>query len=256
MNLALPKKMLKNTKASPDTLRKFRNITFWYTNKGNLYHSDQVHFHMLFGVPHWDVGKDYEQGPALFNDIFPKGLVVNGATYDRDGSKKLWEKWNVNRELGYYDGGFDGYVVKEQLLNKHIQGRVAYDYFGTLNVIGLWNKTVEQSLLKSCLRDLMLEVHVKEEDLVQFGNNTSQTVSEILNNIPASQAKDDVAPNLHIMMPDQKKAALQRMMGNVGGKKSGWQQGMEKIGAISPGQKWWAATSESFSFKNFLEFNP
>jgi hypothetical protein len=189
------------------------------------------------------------------NDLVLMFNYKSEKAFNEDFNKKIGSLVRTN--LGFQDGKFDMFAFKEQILaQNHIQGRIGYDYFNTLNVIALWNKTVKQSLLQNCLRDLMIEVHVKEEDLVQFGNNTSQAVSEILNNIPSSQAKGDVAPNLHIMMPDQKKAALQRMMGDIGGKKSGWQQGMEKLGAITPGQKWWAATSEGFSFKNFLELNP
>jgi hypothetical protein len=58
---------------------------------------------------------------------------------------------------------------------------------------------------------------------------------------------------MHLMHPDEKRAAMRHLGVGGGGTPHPWQAGMQSAGMIGPGQRWWAPTSESYSFKEWLK---
>lgn len=62
---------------------------------------------------------------------------------------------------------------------------------------------------------------------------------------PEDDERREMMQQLHLMGPQQKKAAMKKLNLIGGGHKQPWQKAAEQNKVVSPGQKWWATTSES-----------
>ncbi len=138
-------------------------------------------------------------------------------------------------------------------------GRVAtIDYQDeATHVVTFWNVSIEayKQLLVDCLSALSDKGLINTDTMVAtpfFVEQFGAAVSFFANNQDQSQelspeqlARLDMQRELHLMRPEAKKLAAQKLGLNLASKKSDHQTQAELAGMVTPGQKWWAPTSES-----------
>lgn len=139
--------------------------------------------------------------------------------------------------------------------------KVGSDFFD-FNIVCFWNRSKHVAdLVQGSLGLLLKKKLISPEDVVStffglvglVGSVVSGTTKSLTKTVdPEMQQKIDLWRKLHLMRGDEKKQAMQTLKLNPGGNKNKWQNALEKKGHLTPGQKWWAPHSESFSFRQWL----
>lgn len=124
-------------------------------------------------------------------------------------------------------------------------GRIGYDGM----FVAFWNDTTKPKLVVPCLRSLINNKLITPDTVYVLGRQRVK-VSDILGGVrvymsPEDQEKREKMRELHLMSPQQKKVAMKELGLAGGGHKQPWQKAAENNKLVQPGQKWWAATSES-----------
>jgi hypothetical protein len=137
-----------------------------------------------------------------------------------------------------------------QLEDTFLTGRI-----GEINnniYIAFWNRNIQliQNEIKDCIEELINMQAIDSSTILSFPTAELTTVKNVLENkpiVPLFQNTSDVDEirKLHLMQPQLKRAAMKRLGLASGGAKSKWQDQAEQVKLVSPGQKWWAPTSES-----------
>ncbi len=116
--------------------------------------------------------------------------------------------------------------------------------------VAFWinDEDLHNKLLRPCLESLLDKRIITGNERVADYAAEGETVNEFLGNRAVGTKYDlermQLMQQLHLMKPDQKKAAMMKL--GLGAKKeNSWQHRAEDLGIVSPGQKFWAPTSES-----------
>ncbi len=97
-----------------------------------------------------------------------------------------------------------------------------------------------KSLYNSSLIDEMTVIVVTGQEPRRYQDAVVST-----QRTPEQERKMQLARELHLMRPDEKKAAMRELGLAPGSKKRPWQQEAENTNLVRPGQKWWGLTSEA-----------
>lgn len=203
---------------SPDDIydNGYRNLSFIYLDNGEMLYgsSDDTHSNIIYKY------KDLIQ--ELYPSIEPISI---------HGTYKTWQTLNsltLLGRVGIFDGSIDGDIP----------------------VVAFWanNKRLYDGLLKNCLNQLHTDNIIDYNTYVSTPLTGTVPQNEIYNHYkkltPEEQEKLELAKNLHLMRPNEKKAAMLKLGLNTSGSKHKYQKAAEDNKLISPGQKWWATTSE------------
>lgn len=262
-------KSLPTTKAAfkwitPDDLYDWDKsaIAFIYDPSGELKLGDNTHIDII------DEHIDYYRELDGVYGSMAQLLMANraGVSLDRD----------MDPDADYTNGP-GPYDIRMQLEHVALLGRVGKikdiddldpenaDVRGTVKVVAgpavvsFWNEKamLYNNMLEGCLQKLEQENLVSENTMVSmpiWGTVTKDTVGMQDNTKPDKETlrRLKLARELHMMPPDQKKAAQKELLklgmsfggAGSGGHKHPWQKAMEKGGYLNPGQKWWAMHSE------------
>ncbi len=125
---------------------------------------------------------------------------------------------------------------------------------GSGHKVCVFYEVENDKLLLSCIKKLISEGHLTEYDILSLPPYSKpQYVSEFLKGTakkreltPAERHRMEVMRKLHLMQAGEKKKALASMgaMGQI--------PSSQKYG-LPPGQKYWALSSENFSFKEWFD---
>lgn len=140
--------------------------------------------------------------------------------------------------------------VRDNLEEHSLTGRVSPD----LEFVAFWN-TPQQlyGLLEACISELLSENLIDPDTNIVLGGSDQTIKASNTRNLdhhdtridPEKERELQLRKNLHLMKPRAKKAAMKKLGLIGGGHKSKWQSAAEKAELVTPGQKWWAPTSES-----------
>lgn len=210
-------------KITPDTFHKRQGaIVFLYTDDGELFYDDNE--------------------LATHNDILFK------------------KRRKFDIEPNEYFGIRDAVIAyRKNIAPKyHLLGRCGF--VGDEQVVAFWNDDRVSELLNPCLDALESEGIITPESIVLLSNGNKFQASARSETGNASGAATTVDPKkarerelmqqLHLMPPQQKKAAMKELGLVGGGHKQPWQKAAEQNKLVRPGQKWWAMQSESDSNAN------
>jgi hypothetical protein len=171
-----------------------------------------------------------------------------GATHEDIISRELnvGDEWDNEDEDAWRAVG----DLREEWEQYYLYGRIGWMY--DQHIVTIWQN--DESLLDHnlgpCIQQLLSDKMVVKTTLITTprGNTTIEQFLEDPRKTEANEVSDEdleLLKQLHLMPPEQKKTALMQM-GATGGHKHPWQQATEQSKLISPGQKWWAATSEAY----------
>lgn len=204
-------------------------------------------------------------------DTFFKKLGAIGFMYTEDGHLLYDDNENASHNVIIYrnrdvlgldisnvNNVQDAIIQYRQKVapNHHLLGRCGY--VGNEQVATFWNDAKVPRLINPCLDALEREGIIIDSTIVVLSNGSkfqASSRSESVTQQPSGTAVDPVSAKkmrerelmqqLHLMPPQQKKAAMKELGLVGGGHKQPWQKATEKHKLIKPGQKWWAMQSES-----------
>jgi len=144
--------------------------------------------------------------------------------------------------MGYMIGDYRAVAEQFDLL-----GRVGKKRNGT--IISFWNHSqkIYDKLLYNCIDALKQRLSMKEPIFISTPIHGTIPIDQIDTKVDNDKARHlaDLHRQLHLMRPELKNRARQELGLLQTSKKNDWQDAIEKTGAIKPGHKWWAMTSES-----------
>lgn len=122
-----------------------------------------------------------------------------------------------------------------------------------VQLVSFWNtkKTDYDNSLEGCLQKLREHNLINDETLISTPIHQTIPITAI-DQVETQEIDPEMAEKvklwqqLHLMRPEAKKEAMRKL--GLGGEqmiKNPWQQGLEQTGHASPGNKWWAPTSEA-----------
>lgn len=116
------------------------------------------------------------------------------------------------------------------------------------HMLAFWNDSKMPDLVTPCLKDLFHQKLITLDTIYANGNKR-MSVRDYLrggrfDENPEEAERKALMQQLHLMPPQQKKAAMKKLKLAGGGHKPGWQKATEKHNLVRPGQKWWAMQSE------------
>jgi hypothetical protein len=191
--------------------------TFFYTIRHNLYWAigNDTHFEMV------------EQQPALAEEL---GFKPQDFRDDRSKSRERlrWEK-------------------EEAILGRAIAQE-------DKTIISIWNEDVQfvLSLIQPCIEAILprlyqsTETEPKNDCLVCTPFKTNWWSKWRLAKANPTGKNVELYRNLHLMKPQEKRNAMEKLGLQTQTKQSPWSTAMSQAGLLTPGQKAWAAQSESF----------
>lgn len=140
---------------------------------------------------------------------------------------------------------------KNIILKHHLLGRCGF--VGNEQVVAFWNDAALPNLINPCLDALESEGIIISDTIVLLANGKTfqasarGTATKELSGtaVDSKKARErELMQQLHLMQPQQKKAAMKELGLVGGGHKQPWQKAAERTKVINPGQKWWAMQSE------------
>lgn len=202
------------------------------------------------GVLHYDAGKTVHKNLIAQHaeyygmadrDFDSCSEIVNlGIDAQSDGQQKVANHYfAIAKKIDEFRFG----AAQESTL----LGRISAPKDGQ-KIFAFWNDYDVPELVVPCIKTLL------REELIGFTDLYAQldklmTVRDYLRGgrfEPDEEAEQRKAmrQELHLMSPANKKAAMKELGLVGGGHKQPWQKAAEKQQLVSPGQKWWASTSE------------
>lgn len=178
------------------------------------------------------------------------GVLSKDPDYN-DEQNEMLTKMNVNKLryqwLQEYEGRSESKVKPRAML-----GRTGW--MNHRHYVAFW--FVHPDMLDECLRALANLEIISDETIVVTPNGDRFTAGSKLSGQtpkstgntepdPKRQRERELMQQLHLMRPQQKKAAMKELGLVGGGHKQPWQKAAEKAKLVQPGQKWWAMSSES-----------
>lgn len=167
-----------------------------------------------------------------------------------DNGRSHNELITSNDEL-YYRYEFDGGSIQ------------ATDLFGRVNqdrtIASFWNskEKVYKKSLRPCIDKLISNNMLSPDGAISTPIHGTFYIKDFDDVMPRELTPEqketlELQRQLHMMPAAQKKIAMQKLgllPNNVTTKANRWQQAGQKAGVLTPGQKWWAPTSESRKHK-------
>lgn len=145
----------------------------------------------------------------------------------------------------------DPYDYRMAAEHKYILGRTGWT--GSTSCIAIWNKNLKMvnKYINQIVNEFWEMAEIDEDSIISTATGELTNVAELKRTrkiAPLAKPdndKIDQIRDLHLMPPQQKKIAMAKQGLATHGAKHPWQQQAEQNKLIQPGQKWWAATSES-----------
>ena len=229
---------------TPDTI-----ISSGYNYCTFIYYSDDI---STYGFPSSRINREPKRTP-WFTHL---DLVIDTIKKDRHFfDEALLKSGNATEDdLQHVHTKYEGksteiYNIANDIHDKFsrdpefIEGRASKDQ----KVVSFWKKMHGGKLAK-CIEWLIKEDIINHdtwiigENFDPFKPGDNARMREI---DPERQAEYDLRRQLHLLPPDQKRAAMKKLGLAWKSNKSPWQKEAERLGFAKPGQKWWAIRSES-----------
>lgn len=204
----------------------------------------------------------YTNGDDVVAFIYAKddNLFINdlrGATHEDiiiDNEEKIDELYpglgdiNPNEIWGYCDSlMLLGRIGTITMYNGSTQLRQP------THLVAFWStkQKLYDSLLQSCLNRLIKDNYIGENTYISTPLLGTVPLSDVYKSSSKELSQDELdkielMKKLHLLKPEAKRAAMQKLGLAATSTKNKWQDESEKANLVQPGQKWWAQTSEDY----------
>jgi hypothetical protein len=136
------------------------------------------------------------------------------------------------------------------IMDKNLVGRVSNDR----QLVSFWNndEAVYDEFFTKCMNQLLADQTVQPNYFVSTPLHGTLAAADLQGEerpeakemSPEERERYELYQKLHLMPPEEKKAAMNKLGLKVGYTKNKWQQEAEAQEVLRPGQKYWAMTSE------------